>query len=213
MMRTTERTVSEVLRGVVSFDAPEREVEEVVDEVHALLLFARRNGGDRELVRALGQAAELGDEITRLAVVGTTSEKVVGHNFRAMVLATLDHTMLDVAVASAHSDPFTLLTTGASFILNRLAEYAYVESAKELQSAELRLTGQRLGQLMWETLAENPRTDGIAWEKCREYQKLVAQVREAVSSAGSVEPSMRIVTLLFYVRLLEALQRAATLDR
>lgn len=212
-MRTTERTVSDVLESIVSFDAPERDVEDVVDDVHALLLYTRRNGGDRELVHSLGQAAELGDEITRLAVVGTSSEKVVGHNFRAMVLATLDHTMLDVAVASGHSDPFTLLTTGASFILNRLAEYAYVESAKELQSAELRLTGHRLGQLMWDTLAENPRTDGIAWNKCQEYKRLVGQVRGMVTEARTVEPAARIVTLLFYVRLLEALQRATTLDR
>lgn len=200
----------DVLRGIVSFHAPEQAIEDVVDEVHALLLYVRRNGGDRELVRLVGQAAGLGDDLTRLTASLGASEKAVGHNFRAMVLATLDHTMLDIAVATAHTDLFTLLTTGASFVLNRMAEYAYVESAKELQSGQLRVTAQELGRRMWETLAENPRTDGLSWEKCREYKQLVRQAREAVEQAGSAEPAARILTLLFYVRLLQALQKASS---
>lgn len=201
-------TVAEVLRGIVSFAAPERPVDDVVDEIQALHLFARRNEVSPGLSDSLGDAVDLGAQILSLVIYSEANRRSVGHNFKAMVYATVDHAFIDIALAKAHADPFTLLTTAASFILTRLSEYAYVEAAKETEGSRLHATGHEVARAMWNALARNPQTVGLSWERCQQYRSLVRQTRELLDAAQTPEPVIQFLTLLFFVRLLEALQIA-----
>jgi hypothetical protein len=205
MVKTPEKIVEEVLRPVVEL-RDERSLAEVIDDISALVLFCRRNGMRPEITWVIEQCRRLGSKIRALLLSTEGLEEMVGINLRAMVYGTVDEILLRVAVTSASWNLFTVLASGTSFILQRLAEYAYVQSAENRQEDFLRLACLELSDEMWEALAHNPATKGITWEKCLEHRELVRQVREALDSALSPEILVRFYTLLFYARLVEAMR-------
>jgi len=209
MVKMAEKTVEQVVRPIVEFRDAERPISDVIDDVSALVLFSRRNGVRADVLEMLEQCRRLGARIRALLLSSQGFEEMVGINMKALVYGTIDEILLRVAVTSSSWTLFTVLTSGASFILQRLAEYAYVQSAENRQDDFLRLTSLDLAEEMWEALAHNPATKGISWEQSLQYGGLVKEVREALDAARSPEVLLRLFTLLLYGKLVEVVRAVA----
>lgn len=194
------------LYELVTFGQAERGLDETVDEVAALHLFARRNEVPEAAARHLSRARDLGFRLLAVLHQSAAGVRAVQYNFKAMIYATLDHALIRVLLASKHWDLVTVVSTGTSFVLDRMAEYSYVQSAQAQESAGLRQCYLELCREMWETVADNPQTAGLSWEACQKYRHLISRLRASLEGCRSAEPAVRLYTMLFYVRLIFALE-------
>lgn len=201
--------LKEHLGRLVRFEPPDRALDEAVDDLRALHLYALRNGAPPETVEALGRCGRLGARALALHVSSSGMEAAVGHNFKAMVYATLDHALIRTVLASSNWNLFTLLTTGASFVLDRMSEYEYVRSARVQRDSVVANLQADLAADMWEALAHNPQTAGISWDQCLACRDLVGRVRRLLAASPSAAPAQGLAILLLYTAMLQALQ---TLD-
>lgn len=196
----------ERLGRLVRFEPADRPLEDVVDELRALHLYALRNEAPPAVVEALARGGHLGARALALKSSCCGMEAAVGHNFRAMVFATLDHALVRTILATSNWNLFTVLSTGASFVLDRLSEYAYVQSARVQRDSVVRNLHGELVSDLWEAVAHNPRTVGLSWEECQAYLDLVRRVRTLLATSPDDTAAMALCTLLLYTTMAQALQ-------
>ncbi len=200
--------LQEHLDSLVRFDPPERPLDEVVDDLRTLHLFAVRNHVEPALAEELARCVRLGSRALALCNVCAGMEEAVGQNFKAMVYGTLDHALIRTVLATSNWNLFTVLTTGTSFVLDRMAEYAYVRSSRAQRDAVVHnLHGELVGDL-WEALARNPGTEGLSWEACLACRELVRRLQASLACSASAAPAVSLATWLLYAALLQTRHRA-----
>ncbi len=208
-MSASLRRVGEELDRLIRFDPPELGLDEVLDLLRTLHLHALRNQAPPALVADLARCVRLGARAMALRHLCAGMEEAVGQNFKAMVYGTLDHALIRTVLATSNWNLFTVLTTGTSFVLDRMAEYAYVRSSQAQRDALVHNLHAELVSDLWEALALNPSTEGLSWEGCLACRDLVRRVQTSLAATASEAPAVALATWLLYAAILQTRQGPA----
>lgn len=201
------KTIRDSLHSILELSNEALSVQDVADELRVLHLIAEKN------VKPLLRAAcdEIDSEmrfaihlLTRLEVFFIKTEgaeKSVSENFKALIYATLEHISLRVGISASLQNPLTLFTNVVSFILNRVAEYSYVKSAKDIQDIYFNQASAYLREDLWQMLEKNSSLNDVTYEQGREFRSMIASVVEALNRAHSAEAYVHLYAMLIYTVL------------
>jgi len=134
------------------------------------------------------------------------TEKAVGQNVKALVYATLEHLILRVGISATFENPFTLFTNAVSFILNRISEYSYVQSAKEIESIYLNKARMLLREDLWEIVMSNPDIQNVKPEGAKEINRMITLLVTTIDQPRITALYIQFYAFLFYIYILKALE-------
>jgi len=90
--------------------------------------------------------------------------------------------------------------------MNRIAEYAYVESAKETHRIRQREMVYDATGLLWQILERNPALESISYEDASRFRDLISKFRSTLSDNPQPQVIIVLYALIAYTLLLN-LQR------
>jgi len=201
------KTIKESIHTILQLSNEALSIQDLADELRVLHLVTEKN--TKPLLRAA--CDEIGSELrfaihllTRLEVFfikAQGAEKSVSENFNALIYATLEHISLRVGISASLQNPLTLFTNVVSFILNRVAEYSYVKSAKDIQDIYFNQASAYLREDLWQMLERNNSLKDVTYEQGREFRLMIGSLAEALDRAHNAEAYARFYAILIYTVL------------
>ncbi len=205
-------TIKKTLESIADFSRQAESIEDIMGEMNLLILLCEKNLRSAghplyEIIEPdITQASRFLFRLENMILETGGTEKAVGQNVKALVYATLEHLILRVGISATFENPFTLFTNAVSFILNRISEYSYVQSAKEIESIYLNKARMLLREDLWEIVMSNPDIQNVKPEGAKEINRMITLLVTTIDQPRITALYIQFYAFLFYIYILKALE-------
>jgi hypothetical protein len=205
-------TIKKTLEAVADFSRQAESIEEIMGEMNLLTLLCEKNLRSTghplyEIIEPdITQASRFLFRLENMILETGGTEKAVGQNVKALVYATLEHLILRVGISATFENPFTLFTNAVSFILNRISEYSYVQSAREIELIYLNKARMLLREDLWEIVMTNPDIQNVKPEGAKEINRMITLLVTTIDQPRITALYIQFYAFLFYIYILKALE-------
>lgn len=204
--------IRNAISSIVSFSRETLSIQDMMDEVKALKLICSKNSekAGAKIFENLNDEFHFINRLLihlRLLLISTGgAEKAVNENFKALVYATLEHVALRIGISASSQSTLTFFTNVISFLLNRVAEYSYVRSAKQSQEIYFSQARTYLWEDLWEIAEKNQSNSDVDYGKACEIKNMINSLINSIDIAKSEEVYIRLYSVMVYIYLLNILK-------